>query len=62
MFIFMPPCFKDKERPMDAAASKVGSVFREIDVAQPFHHPEENQNKWCDVGLVCDWADYYVNL
>ena len=39
MFIFLPPGFKDKERPMDAAASKVGSVFREIDVTQPFHHP-----------------------
>ena len=44
MFIFMPPGFKDKERPMDAAASKVGSVFREIDVAQPFHHPEIGDN------------------
>ena len=50
---------------MDAAASKVGSVFREIDVAQPFHHPEDNQDNWCDdkdVGLVCDWVDNYVNL
>ena len=39
-----PPCFKDKESPMDATASKVGSVFREIDVAQPFHHPEDKNH------------------
>ena len=51
------PRFKDKESTMDATASKVGSVFREINVAQPFHHPEENQDNWCDDkddGLVCN--------
>ena len=44
LFISPPPGFKDKESPMDATASKVGSVFREINMAQPFHHPEKNQN------------------
>ena len=35
------PGFKDKEGPVDATASKVGSVFGEINVAQPFHYPEK---------------------
>ena len=43
MFIFLPPGFKDKESPMDATASKVGSVFREIDVTQPFHNPADTR-------------------
>ena len=33
---------------MDATASKVGSVFGEINVAQPFHHPEESDKNDVD--------------